>query len=515
MNAPDAGPRTIAIYGPTASGKSAVARALLDSLDGEVVSADSAALYAGLPILTAAPDYPARLVGVVPVTTDVSVGEYQRLAHAAIDEILAGGGTPVVAGGTGLYLRAALSALEIPPPPAPGERERWAAVYDADPGAAYELLAARDPDAAARVHTNDRRRVIRALELVEAGASLAPPEDRLWTDDMRHPTTLVGLELDLDELDRRIEVRVSAQVEAGVVAEAQTAWTNRSPRPHARCSASRRSRPCRSTRLSRRSSPRAADSPATSASGSDGSRSRLRSTPAAHRRSLRMRFERWQAQGNVYLVAEEPLTAETVRAEVGDTDGILEVTARGDDWLDIVIWNPDGSQAELSGNGTRIAARWLAEQTGARIVTVRVGPREVVAEMLGGELVEQDMGLVVVGEPEEVDGIRFTPVDVGNPHAVVEGDPAELPRIGPALETHPRFPNRTNVQVARRLGGEEIEARVHERGVGETGSSGTSAVAVAAALGVSPATVRFPGGELRVRIENGRAFLTGPAERVT
>jgi tRNA dimethylallyltransferase len=216
--------RVVAIYGPTASGKSAVARALLDRIDGEVVSADSAALYAGLPILTAAPGYPARLVGVVPVTDDVSVGEYQRLAHAAVDEILAAARTPIVVGGTGLYLRAALSSLTIPPPPAPGERARWAAIYDAGPDEAYDLLARRDPDAAARVHPNDRRRVIRALELAEAGASLAPPVDQLWTDDMRHPTTLVGLELDPDELDRRIEARVVSQVEQGVVAEARSAW---------------------------------------------------------------------------------------------------------------------------------------------------------------------------------------------------------------------------------------------------------------------------------------------------
>jgi diaminopimelate epimerase len=227
-----------------------------------------------------------------------------------------------------------------------------------------------------------------------------------------------------------------------------------------------------------------------------------------------MSYARWQAQGNVYLVAERALSADGVRAGVADTDGILEVTARGEDWLEIVIWNPDGSQAELSGNGTRIAARWLAEQTGAAVVTVRVGPREVIARMLGGDLVEQDMGLVVVGAAEEVEGIRFTPVDVGNPHAVVEGDPGELLRIGPLLETHPRFPQRTNVQVARRLGAGEVEARVWERGVGETGSSGTSAVAVAAALGVSPATIRFPGGELSVRVVERRAFLTGPAVRV-
>jgi tRNA dimethylallyltransferase len=217
-------PKVIAIYGPTASGKSAVARALLDRLDAEAVSADSAALYAGLPVLTAAPGYPARLVGLVPLSEDVSVGGYQRLAHGAIDEILAAGRTAVVVGGTGLYLRAALSALELPPPPEPGERERWSQLYDAGPEAAYALLAERDPAAAARVHANDRRRVIRALELAEAGASLAPPEDRLWSEDMRHPTALVGLELDANQLDRRIGARVAAQVEEGVVAEAKAAW---------------------------------------------------------------------------------------------------------------------------------------------------------------------------------------------------------------------------------------------------------------------------------------------------
>jgi diaminopimelate epimerase len=227
-----------------------------------------------------------------------------------------------------------------------------------------------------------------------------------------------------------------------------------------------------------------------------------------------MRSSRWRAQGNVYLVAEGGgLTPGRVRAEVGDADGILEVLGAGDDWVEIAIWNTDGSRAEMSGNGTRIAARWLAERTGAATVVVRVGPREVHTRMLGGADVEQDLGRVEVGARETVDGVTFTPVDVGNPHAVVDGDPAELPRIGPLLETHPRFPERTNVQVARRAGGAVVEARVWERGVGETGSSGTSAIAVAAALGVSPATIRFPGGDLEVRIEGGRAFLTGPAER--
>ena len=227
-----------------------------------------------------------------------------------------------------------------------------------------------------------------------------------------------------------------------------------------------------------------------------------------------MSYARWQAQGNVYLVAEEPLTADRVRDEVGDADGILEVRDLGDDWLQIAVWNPDGSLAEMSGNGTRIAARWLSERTGAQNVTVWVGPREVKTRMIGDGLVEQSLGPVVVGEPQEVEGIRFTPVDVGNPHAVVEGDPAELDRIGPLLETHPHFPNRTNVQVARQLDEHTIEARVWERGVGETGASGTSAIAVAAALGADFVTVRFPGGDLFVRVEAGQAQLTGPAERV-
>jgi diaminopimelate epimerase len=165
----------------------------------------------------------------------------------------------------------------------------------------------------------------------------------------------------------------------------------------------------------------------------------------------------------------------------------------------------------MSGNGTRIAARWLAEQTGAELVTVRVGPREIGARMLGGGFVEQSLAYAVA-EPETVAGIRFTPVDVGNPHAVVEGDPADVTRLGPLLERHPRFPNRTNVQVARRLDEGTIEARVWERGVGETESSGTSAVAVAAAFAAADVRVRFPGGDLHVRLDGGRAYLTGTAE---
>jgi diaminopimelate epimerase len=228
-----------------------------------------------------------------------------------------------------------------------------------------------------------------------------------------------------------------------------------------------------------------------------------------------MRSSRWHAHGNVYLVVEDALDADAVRRCVGDADGMLEVGERGEDWLELRIWNPDGSLAEMSGNGTRIAARWLADATGASVVTVRVGARSVVARMLADGLVEQQLGSVSVGEPEQLEGVRFTPVELGNPHAVVEGDPAELARLGPLLESHPRFPARTNVQVARRLDASTIEARVWERGVGETQASGSSAVAVVAALGGGLATVRFPGGELLVRVDDGQATLTGPAERLS
>jgi diaminopimelate epimerase len=230
-------------------------------------------------------------------------------------------------------------------------------------------------------------------------------------------------------------------------------------------------------------------------------------------------FSRWRAAGNEYLLAEraelgEPLTAARVRAEVGGADGILEVVRVDEEAAEIVVWNPDGSVAELSGNGTRIAAMWLAERTGAAEVRIRVGLREVVARMLEDGLVEQELGPFEVHEPERIAGLDVVTVSVGNPHAVVVGDPDDLPLIGPLLETHPRFPDRTNVQVARVDAAGSVTARVWERGVGETLSSGTSAVAVAAAThGEGEVAVSFPGGILHVRLAGGRAWLTGPAER--
>ena len=210
----------LAIFGPTASGKSDVAEAIADRVPATLVSADAMQVYRGLPVLTNQSARETELVGIWDLDHEASVAEYAELAHAAVDRGLAQGLLPVVVGGTGLYLRAALVELDLPPQPAPGVREQWEAEYDRlGPDAAHELLAERDPEAAALVHANDRRRVVRALELAESGASLAPREGRLWSEETRHPTLIVGLELPPEVLDARIETRTRRMFEDGVEEE--------------------------------------------------------------------------------------------------------------------------------------------------------------------------------------------------------------------------------------------------------------------------------------------------------
>jgi tRNA dimethylallyltransferase len=208
----------LAIFGPTASGKTAVAQALAARIPAELVSADSMQVYRGLPILTN--QAPARLVGIWPLDHEASVAEYQRLAHAAIDEILASGRTAIVVGGTGLYLRAALGDLSLPPKVHACARIRWEAFYD-EVGAerAHERLSELDPEAAAAVHPNDRRRVVRSLEL----SGVERERDGLWSGETRHPTVIVGLDVPKDVLDERIEARTRAMFAAGVRAEAEAA----------------------------------------------------------------------------------------------------------------------------------------------------------------------------------------------------------------------------------------------------------------------------------------------------
>jgi len=233
-----------------------------------------------------------------------------------------------------------------------------------------------------------------------------------------------------------------------------------------------------------------------------------------------MQSSTWRALGNTYVVVE---TDDDGRVKLADAvalarnaDGVIEVLASSDERVEIAIWNPDGSHAELSGNGTRIAAAWLRARSGAERIEVVVGKRSVTTRILDDGVLEQDLGEVTVAPSETIEGVSVTPVSVGNPHAVVVGEPDTIVHIGPLLETHPRFPDRTNVQVARIDEPGQVTARVWERGVGETASSGTSAVAVAAAThGEGYVVVHFPGGDLHVRLANGRAWLYGSAERVS
>jgi tRNA dimethylallyltransferase len=214
----------IGLFGQTASGKSDVAAAVTELIPSEVVSADAMQVYDGVPILTNRSPNPERLVGIWPLSHVASVGEYAPLAHAAVDEILEAGRTPLVVGGTGLYFRAALAELELPPAPTPGARERWERLYDDDgAAAAHGRLEELDAAAAARIHPNDRRRVVRALELAEAGGSLVPLADALFGGAWRHPTVLVGLDVPKAELERRIEVRTRRMFEAGVEHEVRNA----------------------------------------------------------------------------------------------------------------------------------------------------------------------------------------------------------------------------------------------------------------------------------------------------
>lgn len=243
-----------------------------------------------------------------------------------------------------------------------------------------------------------------------------------------------------------------------------------------------------------------------------------------------MHFSKWHGLGNAYLIASRseldgPLTPQRVKKLCADesSDGIVEIVAMTDHEADVVIWNPDGSTAEISGNGTRIAARWLADRTGVRSVTIRVGDREVHARMLQPPLVQTDLGTYSVEEPETLeaagDTVEFVPVSVGNPHAVIRGDPADARRLGPLIERHPRFPNRTNVQLVHVDGRHDVTVGVWERGAGDTPASGSSAAAVAAAAVardwcLSPVTVHMRGGDLEVRLEDGHVFVIGPAEPV-
>ncbi|HEX5582708.1 tRNA (adenosine(37)-N6)-dimethylallyltransferase MiaA [Gaiella sp.] len=217
------GAEVIAIFGPTASGKSVVAETVATRLDTEVVSADALQVYRGLPILTNQPARPTRLVAIRTLAEQMTVGAFAPLAHAEIDALVSDHGAAVVAGGTGLYLRAALADMRLPPPVDEATLARAAREVGDDPARAHARLATIDPDAAEAVHPNDRQRLVRALALAETGASLARSEDRLWAADTRRPTLIVGLDLSRETLERRIRERAEAMFARGVVDEVRAA----------------------------------------------------------------------------------------------------------------------------------------------------------------------------------------------------------------------------------------------------------------------------------------------------
>jgi len=228
--------RVIALFGPTAVGKTDVAIALAERMRarGErpvAVSADALQVYAGLETLTGVPDRAQRarlehrLISFLPIDARFSAGEYAELAHAEIDGLLAEGATPIVVGGTGLYLRAALADLTLRPPPPPAVREHWQAELLArGPEALHAQLAREAPQAAEQIAPRDRHRIVRAFELLHEDA-LEPQEgpNRLWTRDTRHPTRLVGLVRDREQLYARIDERVERMIAAGAADEVRAA----------------------------------------------------------------------------------------------------------------------------------------------------------------------------------------------------------------------------------------------------------------------------------------------------
>ena len=224
------------MFGPTGVGKTAVAIALARRIrsDGEnpvAVSADALQVYAGLAILTGAATSAQRaalehrLLSFLPIDATFSAGQYAQLAHAEIDELLDTGRRPIVVGGTGLYLRAALTELSLRPMPAEGVRERWLDELERrGPQALHAVLARRAPWAAEEIEPTDRQRIVRSLELLEAG-ELEPPiqASELWSEQTRHPTLLVGLTMERELLYSRIDARVDQMLRDGVQDEVRRA----------------------------------------------------------------------------------------------------------------------------------------------------------------------------------------------------------------------------------------------------------------------------------------------------
>jgi tRNA dimethylallyltransferase len=226
----------VAIFGPTGVGKTAVAVELAERLrargeDPVAISADALQVYRGLETVTgvASPEererLEHRLVAFVDLIETFSAGEFMPLAHAEIDAALESGRRPIVLGGTGLYLRAALTDLSLAPPPPAELRERWErAIDERGPAALHAELSERSPRAAAAIEPTDRTRIVRSLELLDLGEEPPPSDDsQLWTAETRRPTRLFGLTRGREDLYARIDARVDAMVAAGAADEVRRA----------------------------------------------------------------------------------------------------------------------------------------------------------------------------------------------------------------------------------------------------------------------------------------------------
>jgi tRNA dimethylallyltransferase len=213
----------IAVVGPTAAGKSGLGIELARAVGGEIVNADSMQLYAGMDIGTAklAPEQrcgvPHHLLDIWDISKEANVAEYQRLARAAMDDIQARGKVPILVGGSGLYIRAALDNLNFPGTDPRLRRHLEDELERAGPAPLYERLARLDPAAAAAILPGNGRRIVRALEVIElSGQSF---QATLPGYEAVYPSVQVGLRPDRAELDRRISARVDGMWRAGFVAE--------------------------------------------------------------------------------------------------------------------------------------------------------------------------------------------------------------------------------------------------------------------------------------------------------
>jgi tRNA dimethylallyltransferase len=224
--------RILALFGPTAVGKTGVAIAVAERLrergeDPVAVNCDSIQVYRGLEVLSGAASAEERgrlehrLLSFVYPAEEFSAGRYAEAAHSEIDSLLASGRRPLVVGGTGLYLRAALSDLDLRPPVSQEIRSQVEReIAERGPAALHREL---DPDLAQTVDSNDRKRIARLTELARAGIDAEPDSERLWTAELRHPSLLVGLTMDREELARRIDLRVDEMIAAGAAEEVREA----------------------------------------------------------------------------------------------------------------------------------------------------------------------------------------------------------------------------------------------------------------------------------------------------